>query len=47
MLCSPRGPGQVDPDQRAVDEVRELSRADFAECGVVIDAHGDLSVPTC
>ena len=38
---------QIDPDQRAVELVRELSRADFDECGVRIDAEGRLNAPTC
>ncbi|MFD2091999.1 CapA family protein [Blastococcus deserti] len=38
---------QIDPDQRALDLVRELSRADFGDCGVTISPAGDLGAPTC
>jgi hypothetical protein len=38
---------QIDPDQQAVDLVRELSRSDFKECGVNIGTTGKLGAPTC
>ncbi len=38
---------QVDPRRRAVDLVRELSRADFGGCGVDLSADGELAPPTC
>jgi len=41
------GLAQVDPGQQALGVVRDLSRADFGECGVDISAAGELSAPTC
>ena len=41
------GLAQIDPGQRALDVVRELSRADFAGCGVGISPAGELDAPTC
>jgi hypothetical protein len=41
------GLAQIDPGQQALGLVRDLSRADFGECGVDISTAGELSAPTC
>jgi hypothetical protein len=41
------GLAQIDPGQQALGMVRDLSRADFGECGVDISTAGELSAPTC
>lgn len=38
---------ELDPDRRAVEQVRSLSREDFAGCGVVVSDAGELGTPTC
>jgi poly-gamma-glutamate capsule biosynthesis protein CapA/YwtB (metallophosphatase superfamily) len=41
------GVPQLDPDQRALDLVGGLSRADFGACGVDFTTAGELRAPSC
>lgn len=38
---------RIDPQQRALTVVRDLSRTDFGSCGVELSATGTLNSPTC
>ena len=41
------GLAQLDPEQRAAEQVSTLSQEDFGRCGVMVSDAGGLGTPTC